>query len=250
MMSGDDTSGTAGRRDRDELSPSDPLGQQLRHAAKGAGAPLPEAELAALWGRVRAETTAARPGWRVRLQELPTGMRVTIALASALLLAAVTMLVFGTRESLAAPGMLRVTLVLSGLALVAAASFAVSLRGVHQRPLRGWSWSVIGIAIAVPVGLALLPGGAPFAGSTELGCLAIGLGTGALVSVPVFLMQRATVPVLARACAALAGGGVVAYVVLELHCPSRDVTHLLVGHAAVGLVLVALSAAVVTARRA
>jgi len=251
MMSGNGTSGTAPRGDltKGGGAHADPLARQLASAASLQPAGLPEADMAALWGRVKHETTAARSGWRQHLQELPTGVRVTLALATVLVLTAITVLVIGTRESLAGAGIMRVTLALSSLGILAAACFAVSLRGVHQRPLRGWAWAVVAIAVAVPVGLALLPMGAHADGSSGVGCLLIGIATGGIVSVPVFLMQRASVPVLARVCAALAGGGVVAFALLELHCPSRDVTHLLLGHAAVGLVLVALSAFVVVARR-
>jgi len=227
---------------------SDGLEKRLASAAREPAPGLSQAEMTALWGRVRAEATAP-PGWLERLRELPTGVRVTMALGFALVVVAIALLATGTRESLAGPGMMRLTLGLSGLALLAAASFAVSLRGMHQRPLRGAGWGVIAMAVAVPVSLALLPQAPHADGRSGLGCLLFGVATGALVSVPAFLMQRASVPVLARACAALAAGGAFGYALLELHCPSRDVTHLLVGHAAVGVVLVVLSAIVVSVRR-
>lgn len=230
----------------------DALQERLARAgqAEAGASTLPSGEAEALWAGVRAATVAARPTWRDRLRELPTGARVTIALGIALTLAAMMVLVVGVREVGPGAATERVVLALSGLTLLAAASFAVSLRGIHRRPLKGWAWAVIGLGLAVPFVLAVMPAGeVGLERGVGFGCLTIGIAAGALVSVPVFLMQRASVPVMARACAAMAGGGLVAFSLLELHCPSRDVTHLVVGHALVGVVLVVAAGVVAPLRR-
>jgi len=215
---------------------------------------LSEGEAQALWQRVRALTSAGRGTWRGRLRELPTRLRVVITLAGAALVATLVALIAEPREVFSATTIARYAVLLSALALLAVASFAVSLRGEQAWPLRKKAWVVIALTLALPVLLALMPGiwepdGEAPATDSGYFCTLIGLAVGALVSVPAFLMQRAAVPVMARACAALAGGGVVAFGLLELHCPSRAVTHLLLGHAAVGAVLVVLAALAVWWRR-
>lgn len=198
----------------------------------------PPVDVAALWSGVQPEVQ--RKGWRERLRSLPSGLRVTLALSISLVLVAVAVWASGMRE-VHAEGAMRLVLLLTALALIATAAFAVSLRGLHRPTSRASVWVVVGLALALPVVLALTPDGAAEAASGHWRCLAVGLVTGALVSVPVFLMQRASVPVLARAAAAMAGGGAIAFGLLELHCASRDVSHLLIGHALVGVLLVAAS---------
>lgn len=207
-------------------------GQSRGIAGKVEPEPAAQPTVDALWRGV--EARIARRSWRTRLAELPTAARVGVALAIAATVTATAALAFGIRSGMPA---MRVAVALGALALAAAACFAVSLRGVDRRPLGRWAWAVVGLAIALPFALALWPGAAD---GHEAGasCLWVGLAVGALVSVPVFLAQRGSVPVWARAAAAVAGGGAGGYAVLELHCPSRDVTHLLIGHALVGVVLV------------
>jgi len=216
---------------------------------------LSEPAMQALWSRVRQETTAAPGGFLVRLREQPTTVRVLMAMGVAMLVSAVLALSIGPREDFADVTVVRYVVAMSGLVVLALASFAVSLRGVHQRPLGPWAWVVIGLTLVIPFVLAAIPsiwvpdGVVVEPTDTGYGCTALGILTGGLISVPAFLMQRASVPAVARACAAVAAGGVVAFGLLELHCPSRDVTHLVVGHAAVGAVLVAGCAALVWWRR-
>lgn len=198
----------------------------------------PPVDVAALWSGVQHDVQAK--GWRERLRSLPTGLRVTLALSISVVLVAVVMLAAGSREVDGASSM-RLVLVLTALALMATAAFAVSLRGLHRPISRANVWAIVGLAVGLPLVLALTPESGVEAHGSPWRCLVTGLVTGALVSVPVFLMQRASVPVLARAAAALAGGGAIAFGLLELHCTSRDVSHLLVGHALVGVLLVAAS---------
>jgi hypothetical protein len=180
-------------------------------------------------------------------------MRVVLALGAALVVMAVMTLILGMRNDMGTVAIAPYLVAMGGLALIALASFSVSLRGAHQRPLGGLAWGVVGLALLVPIELALNPdfwSRAPVAAdSIGTMCLALGIVTGALASMPVFLMQRASVPVMARAAAALAGGGVVAFAMLQLHCPSHDVSHLVFGHAAVGALLVAGSVLIVWMRR-
>ncbi len=198
----------------------------------------PPVDVAGLWSGVQREVRAK--GWRERLRSLPSGLRVTLALASAVVLVAVAMLVAGTREVHGGDTM-RLVLLLTALALIATAAFAMSLRGLHRPTSRMSLWAIVALAVGLPFVLALTPEGGAEGHSSHWHCLVTGLVTGVLVSVPVFLMQRASVPVLARAAAAMAGGGAIAFGLLELHCTSRDVSHLLIGHALVGVLLVVAS---------
>ena len=237
-----------------DTAQSEGLEQRLTHAAE-ARTVLPEPALKAMWSRVREETTAASPGLLTRLREQPTAVRVVLAMGVAMVVSAALVLALEPRDDLADVTIERYAVAMSGLILLAAAGFAVSLRGAHQKPLRGWAWAVIALSLGIPVALAAMPslwvpeGVVVPATDTGYGCTALGILTGGLVSVPAFLLQRGAVPVVLRACAAVAAGGVVAFGLLDVHCPSRDVTHLVVGHAGVGAVLVAVAAAAVVWRR-
>ena len=235
-----------------ERTSPDPLAARLQALAaddKGRADPP-----AALWEAVRAQTIDARPTMRARMQEMPTRLRILTALALALVLGTVVALACGVRSDLGTVAIMRYGVAMGGLVLLALAAFSVSLRGAHQRPVGAWTWAVTGLTLVLPIALALLPSiwGPTDADWSHIGasaCHGVGLVTGALVSVPIFLMQRASAPVFARVCAAVAGGGVIAFAMLAVHCPSNDVTHLLIGHAAVGAVLVAIAAVVVWVRR-
>lgn len=223
------------------------VGDMMELRAIEPAEPVDPGHIDALWRGV--ERGVARRSWRTRLLEMSTAARVGLVLAIASSVAALGALAFGIRSGMPA---MRVVLVLGALGLCAAACFAVSLRGLDRRPLGRWAWVVVAAALVLPFVLAVVPAGAGelVADGPDAPCLLVGLALGLLVSVPVFLAQRGSVPVWARAAAALAGGGAVGYAVLELHCPSRDVTHLLVGHALVGVVLViAALAGVAVARR-
>lgn len=195
-------------------------------------------DVAALWEGVRQRTADA--SLRGRLRALPTAVRVGLALGCAVTLAGISLAVMGTRETIADDT--RLVVVLAVLVLLAIASFATSLRGLHRPNRRGATWLVVAMGLVLPFVMALVP--VPLVSdvhTSALRCLLIGVGLGAVVSMPAVLAQRASVPVVSRAAATLTGGGAIAFAWLELHCPSRAVDHLVWGHALVVSVLVAVS---------
>ena len=220
-------------------------------------------EVAALFAEVAAATVDPPPPRGVaRLRELSTPWRVAIAVGGALLMAAFAVAAMGVRSDLTAGDLARYGLALAGLAGLVGVAFAASLRGAHQRPLGARAWMWIGLALATPIALALVPGlwetgGASMAagGAMEHAhspfgvCGWVGLGTGALTAAIAWVFQREGVRVAWRVLAAVGGGGLTAFAILQLHCPSRDATHVLVAHAGAGLLLAGLAVLVVVFAR-
>jgi hypothetical protein len=207
---------------------------------------VPGGDLDALWGRVAAETVAAKPTLLGRLRELSTARRVGFVMLATIALAALMVALMGARPDLGGELVARWALILFALSVLSCAVFAVALRGVHQRPL-GWvGWALVGVAVVVPYALALMPslwsGHASEAATVVDGCGFIGAALGAFAAVLAWMVQRSTTPVVVRVLASAAGGGIVGFAMLQLHCPANDVEHLVVGHAVVGVALVAIAA--------
>jgi len=203
-------------------------------------------ELDALWGRVSAETVLAKPTLLGRMREMSTARRVGFAMLCTIGLAALMVALMGARADLGGELVARWALILFGLSVLSCALFAVALRGVHQRPL-GWvGWALIGVAVVVPYALALVPsfwsGHEAEPATVVDGCGFIGAALGAFAAILVWMFQRSTTPVAVRVLSSAAGGGLVGFAMLQLHCPANDVEHMVVGHAVVGAALVAIAA--------
>lgn len=216
---------------------------------------VPSAELDAMWQRVSADTVMAKPSWLTRLRELPTPRRIGFVLLGTLMLAALTMVIIGgVRGDLVGGSLVaRYAAALVGLTVLAGAVFAVALRGAHQRPL-GWvGWALVALGVLVPLGLSLTPTvwseGPPAPEAIVNGCAFIGVATGVFAAILAWLFQRQTTPVAVRLLASAAGGGVIAFAMLQLHCPADTVDHLVIGHSSVGFVLVLLAALGLALRR-
>ncbi len=210
----------------------------------------------AVFAGLAADTVDKKPSLRDRLRELSTPVRVALGVSGALVMVAVMSLTMGVRPGLGGEALLRYALVVTSIAGLVAASFSVSLRGLHQRQLGATGWVIISLALLVPLALALIPEiwstGAPMAMMAGDGmdmCLPLGLATGALTTAVAWVFQRQDFPLIYRLLAAAGGGGLTAFAMLQLHCPATDPTHLLVTHAGVGLVLAAVVALVVVIRQ-
>jgi hypothetical protein len=117
----------------------------------------------------------------------------------------------------------------------------------YQRHVRALALA----SLAVPIAIALLGGsmsakdGGPAAG---FGCFMYG----ALLALPVvaafFWLERADRPPAGTFWLVAALSGFTANLVLELHCPSQHLVHLLLGHASVGVVVLAAALAFRAAR--
>lgn len=207
--------------------------------------PLPDSVAAALWAGIRAETVGAKETVGQRLKALPVLARMGIVWGMALVIASIVALIMGFRPEVQGAAAVRYALGMTGLVVLAGTLFYASLRGLHRPAMGKVAWFGIGLALVLPAVLAAWP--SLWTGSVEAahletgyGCTVLGLVTGAVVSLTAFALQRSTSPAPFRVLSALAGGGVIAFGLLELHCPSRDPAHLVLGHASVVLALVGL----------
>lgn len=218
---------------------------------------LAPGDLADLFSRVAAETVDRPPTLRDRLRELSTPLRIVMAVAGALVMVTVALLITGIRADLTGQAMLRYAVAMTAIAGLVGAAFAASLRGAHQKPLRWWTWALVVAALLVPLALAVMPwlwegDGAirPSGHAHPFGmCGVMGLMTGALTAAVAWAFQRERWSVPSRLVAAVAGGGLTAFAMLQLHCPSGDATHLLIGHASAGLMLAAVAVGATLWRR-
>lgn len=208
--------------------------------------PVARAELEGVLGRLQRETQDEGPV-RERLLAMPTRLRASVAAALALLLGGVVLGGLGLRPDLGDGSPLAEAGLLAGLALLVGVATAVGLRGVHQRPLGRRGWLVASAALLAPTVLGLVPdvfgpgpAGPPGASNLGLGCLCLGLAAAGAVGVAAGLFQRADRPAGWRLGAIAGAGGLVAFVVTQLHCPSPDLLHRVVGHGSAGLLLFAL----------
>ncbi|MCB9733486.1 MAG: hypothetical protein H6745_12850 [Deltaproteobacteria bacterium] len=222
--------------------------------APEAGAGLGSRDLDALFARVAADTVDRAPNVRDKVRELRSRSRVALAATGALVVGVVMLLLTGLHAELGGSQVVvRYAVAMTGIAAVVALMVALSLRGLHRRPLGPWVWVVVGAALLLPVVLAVTPWvwdtghPAPYVG-VGVPCLALGLVTGGLTGAVVWLFQRGAPRAPWRLLTAAAAGGLTAFAMLQLHCPARDATHLLVGHASVGLLLAAVVGLVVWLR--
>jgi len=141
----------------------------------------------------------------------------------------------------------RVVLLLCVYFIAIALAFAKTLSGLPRRdPLRDYL-PLLAFALAVPV----LAGFAP---ATEISRHAGAEGAlscfsyGALLTLPVALLlwvfDRDDRPALRTVCLSAAGLGLSANLLLELHCGNGNPTHVLLGHASLGLAWLAVWIAV------
>ncbi|MEQ8278723.1 MAG: hypothetical protein RMA76_29495 [Deltaproteobacteria bacterium] len=156
--------------------------------------------------------------------------------------------VFLRRPDLDAYPVLRMTVSIGAIAAVLFVSLGWSLRPMHKRALPPWAVAAMAVgAVALSFGLAItpthyapdpahLPHGAEWVHA--LRCLYFG----ALVGLPVYvvgrLLDRTRDP--SRAVLAAGAAGLTGQLVLLLHCPISDPTHLVTGHASVVAVFLAL----------
>lgn len=144
----------------------------------------------------------------------------------------------------------RAGLSVAGLGVVLLAALWQSLRPIHQPPLPRWTWwSLVGLAVAFPFLLSMLP--AAFQGDVpKSGGMCFGFGC--LFGFPIlllgFLLNRAPAGAVVGSglLLALAAGGALGGVTLDAHCGTPGALHRVLSHGAlaatwVGLGLVGLA---------
>jgi hypothetical protein len=138
---------------------------------------------------------------------------------------------------------------IAALALCAIAAIAVTLhRGRNGFGLATCTLSAIAIGLSALVAVIplLLKGTSPQPALHALGapCATVVLSAGALTLAAAAFLFRRTQPIAAQARALALGAAAAAWtgIIISLHCPAESSTHLLWGHSAPLLIVVALAA--------
>jgi hypothetical protein len=204
-----------------------------RSLASAASAPLTLSAdfLVQLEARVAAET-----GVRAWLRSRPTKVRFFVALLS--VLGAVALGVVHPRRDLADYPAARLYLLLALYALGIAVAFGKELfLSVRRGSLSDYSW-LAAAALGLPFLVAFAPpteASRAFGPEGAFGCF----GYGALLTLPtaalLWAFDRDDRMSFRTVCLSAASLGLSANLILELHCPSANLTHVLLGHASLGL---------------
>jgi hypothetical protein len=201
---------------------------------------------AALFAAVEAAVQEER-GLAAWLRNLPTMVRIFVGFDVAIAL--VTMMTLARPRWAYGPvPMERVTFAVSVLALLYVFVLRQALRPLQAPPAnRRLVTAVFAAGLAVPLLFALFPPAGPgdsalAAMRTAVSCFWFGAAPGALLVVALRLLDRGAHAVGDVALLAAVGGGLVGNAALELHCPSTAPLHLVLGHATVGVALVAFYA--------
>jgi hypothetical protein len=203
---------------------------------------FPAELLSAVESAVQDET-----GFVAWLRALPTPARLLTGLGAAVIFA-IGMASVRPRWSFGPMPIERVALVLGVLSVLTAlllrfALWPLQVATPSSRTMRG---SLVA-AVLLPIYFALTPPNpeavgldAPGMAAATLGCFLFGALPGVLLVLTLRALDRNAHRALDVALLAAACGGVAGNAALELHCPSVAPLHLLLGHATVGVVLVAV----------
>ncbi|MGD8862145.1 MAG: hypothetical protein PVI30_19190 [Myxococcales bacterium] len=236
-------------RDRDhEAGQESPELEALLRASTPPTDGEADAELGALWGELRQRVDAHDASLRGRARDLPTPARFGLVAGLAVLLVAAVGLL-APRPDLSAYPLGRMLLVVLGLGGLLLVSVRMSLRPLHRpAPRPATVLSVLGLSIATAAGFSLLPAAHVLlphtAPSPELSlwqhvrpCLVFGFALGLPLFAALRVFDRGTPMGAWPAAAAL---GLVGNLALQLHCPITQTSHLLLGHAPLGLLAAVL----------
>lgn len=206
----------------------------------------PDVDLDALLARTRATVEADR-GATVAIKRLSTPARIGLVLGAAGATAGLT-LVAAARPDLATLSMGHLALELGGSLVAALVAVALAMRPEWRPEARpAVAWGALGFAVGVPALLAAIP--APGAGLTlpadlwlkaTIGCFGYATVMALAVVGTWRLVERRKHAGALQWATALAGACAVGTLSLQLHCPVTELSHLLLGHGAVGLVWAAL----------
>lgn len=223
--------------DRDPRPPTgiqDPMAEPLRKLP-----PLDDGELdiESLLERVQKET--AETGVRAQVQSMPSMWRVVGALAlMGLISTAIFLLSDGLRSDLDAHfAAVAVPLIFCGVG--AGGAVVLALRGPHKAPMRGSNWILAGVLL-FPVLLSVLPQpGVDTHGAMQpiLGCLTMGSIAAFATAGGVLLFSRWMRQDRGTLALAAGAGGLVGFILQQLHCMAGDPIHLLASHGLLGLLV-------------
>ncbi len=185
-------------------------------------------------------------GLRARVRSLPSVLRTALLLFGSFGVVALVALA-RPRLDLEHYPMGRMLLFAALTGALTAFTLPLLTRPVHAPPRRSRSWAALVLALAVPVCLAVLPAAheigpvtTPAFAQSAFACFAFGTIAGMPALFLAWLVERQDPQPLARALLAAAAAGLVGNMALQAHCPVTTPLHLLVSHALIGAVLIAL----------
>lgn len=210
------------------------------------------ADLDGMYAAVSADL-ARESGLRGWLRARSTVVRGVGALGLVAVLCAVVALGFA-RPDLGSYPLPRLALSVSAMASLMIASLALALRPLQRPALPSWAAkAAVGGSLLVLAALYLLaPLEAPSTALDSatlrpaLGCLGVGLLLGVPIYGALLLLDRGGSP---RALPMAIAAGLAANLVLHIHCPSAEPTHLMLGHFGAAALLLAAIALQVRAGR-
>jgi hypothetical protein len=189
---------------------------------------------------------ASERGLVARLREARTSSRL-LAATGAVFLVLAGVGFFWSRSRLAPVPLTRVVVVVSVLSVLLALAVRLVLRPMQSPPVsRRALWISLLAGLVVPFVFAATPHEAQAAAtfsSSALRCFVIGGTLGAAFVGLLYAFDRRELSARPTGFLAAAAGGLAANAALELHCPSTDPLHLVLGHATIGVALLALYAA-------
>lgn len=219
-------------------APAGPLGASALDADRAHPPRLDPAASERMFAGLMSEV-AAPLSLRARLAERSTGARLLLALAGIGATMGLVLLVFPPRLDDQAPaGLLLAALSFAGVV----GGLALGLRGLQRPPPSPALRLFLGAAPWAPLVFAALLAEGPISPPAEWllrssGCLSVGLGVGAISVLGGWWLQREKPGSLWRLGALAAVAGFSDWALLSMHCPSRELAHLLVGHGLGGLVV-------------
>jgi hypothetical protein len=231
------------------MSPTSPPERRSGSAENAGQLPASGAGFDELWARVE-RSVADERGVKAWLQSRPTGLRVALVCGLFAALACLHFLWARRSDWSLHPGE-RLLLVV-GAALVAIVFCLRLVLAPLTRPFRAPLALASMTLLLVPVLSALVPDLRFGAGDTHAGAAALGAAAGCFVYGSVLVLgvgaalwcvDRGAPIGAARLVPAVVCAGLVAHLILQIHCANDNPTHLLLGHASIGIAwLVVLSA--------
>jgi hypothetical protein len=211
---------------------------------------LSSSELGPLSERLRSRIAAER-GVQAKLQSLRTRQQVALVWGVAAVLIVVAAVVLPRRPDLEAYPLGRMIATIAALAALAAAATWRILRPLHRPPTSPWVerglllFGVLlpGVLTVVPLSHVGVHSGTGAVFAIECGrCAAYGGVMGLPILVLVMLARRARVDGVVGGALAGVAAGLMGNLTLQLHCPNTDISHQLIGHWGLLVVLPALLA--------
>jgi hypothetical protein len=207
----------------------------------------PASDLADLFASVQTDIAQER-GLAAWLRSRPTALRMSMAFGCVVALGAATGLGW-LRPDIAVYPMARMVMVLATMALLIALGVGLVLRSLQRAALPSWaSGATIAAAVlallafySLPIAHEAHPSSLQAPGVAALlararPCVIVGLLLGAAVFAALRALDRGGAR---RSLLRAAAAGLCANLVLQLHCPNTAPMHLLAGHFAVLVVLLA-----------